>query len=337
MNVARKIGIIAAIYLLWAGCSLAAQGSDTVNIYRYILTLDVPESAGLIALQQSPLAVVRGSAPKPLMASVFSSSGIRHGGTGIAIDASPYFLAGGGVRSLARHRNMSVGGRLTRVLIKTTLSLAAVRTSNTSAFAPVAAGLRMTFHDPHDPALNSRLPEQLESTLDSTGLRKTARTDESVVGEGTDELFAESRAVMRSRTGNQVSGGWGVSGQLKGSSLSADSLETIRHSLWLSSQWTFNSKFDLLTTLRLNNVFRSDATLLVGSGIQRKSFGLEMIGAVHYDAADKHLHPGVSIEGRPLPRCGIVLSMSSAASHSPSTSSAEFHVRLMARYHFSAD
>src|SRR5687768_15245093 len=83
--------------------SLSAQSNDRINIYRFILDVDVPESASLIALGLGIRSALRGAAPKPVAASIVFSrapedSALR---TVVALDAAPYFLFGGGGRSLS--------------------------------------------------------------------------------------------------------------------------------------------------------------------------------------------------------------------------------------------
>lgn len=103
-----------------------AQAPARINIYRYVLDIDVPESPGLVALDATGNHVLRGSSPKPIAASaVLQLTGSGVNSKGAAVDVVPYFLLGGGKRSLVSYRDMSVAGRLTRVVTKTSLSLAA--------------------------------------------------------------------------------------------------------------------------------------------------------------------------------------------------------------------
>ncbi|MDP3766507.1 MAG: hypothetical protein Q8S13_00695 [Dehalococcoidia bacterium] len=149
---------------------LAAQQAETTNIYRFIMGVGVPEPAAFVALGIAPSHALRGSAPKPVTASVISSSG---GGTrsvtGLAIDVAPYFLVGGGVRNLESFRSNSIAGRMKRVGTKTVVSFGAAGDPAGAGSRLVAIGVRATFHDPHDPALSTDLPERVAAEPDAGG------------------------------------------------------------------------------------------------------------------------------------------------------------------------
>ena len=73
--------------------SASAQSPARINLYRYVLDVDVPESAALIALDATSSHVLRGSAPKPIMATIFhAANGPAGSSTGGAVDIVPYFL-----------------------------------------------------------------------------------------------------------------------------------------------------------------------------------------------------------------------------------------------------
>jgi hypothetical protein len=109
--------------VLFAPALASAQDASRVNVYRFVLGADVPESPALVALDRTPTRVLRGSAPKPIAATatrIFSSGA---GLTAIAVDVVPYYLAGGGARTLASYRSNSIAGRLKRVGTKTQLGI----------------------------------------------------------------------------------------------------------------------------------------------------------------------------------------------------------------------
>jgi hypothetical protein len=117
---------LAALALGAVPGGIVAQQPERLNIYRYILDIDVPEPAALVALERAPAHVLRASAPKPLAATVsFAHDSGGATATVVAVDVAPYFLAGGGIRSLQSYRSMTLWGRVRRVITKTTLSLGA--------------------------------------------------------------------------------------------------------------------------------------------------------------------------------------------------------------------
>src|SRR5687767_11262208 len=195
----------------------AAQSSGKINIYRFVLDVDVPESAALVALDAATSHVLRGSAPKPIAASlVHRWSGIEIRQSGVALDIVPYFLVGGGERRLADYRANSVAGRLKRVVTKTSLSVAALSELNDGSSMLGALAIRTTFHDPHDPILNSRLPEQVDSALAAHGAEIGSSAEEEAGGRGVDltGLYAAARRQMRARGDVQVSAGYGVAARV---------------------------------------------------------------------------------------------------------------------------
>lgn len=282
-----------------------AQRPDTarLNIYRFILGVDVPESPALVTLDAT-LRVPRGSAPKPIAASLIN--------TGLALDIAPYFLLGGGVRSPAAFRAMSLKGRLTRVLTKTLLSVGAVRDPGSAQTSRLAVALRSTIHDPHDPALNSRLPEDVAAALAAAGAADTAPADDDVRDRGVDldPLYAAARRAMRARAGDpQISFGWGLSSRVKGGTLTPDSVVAPRHAFWASAQLATGRRLDLLATVQWRDAFRSDARVWLGAGLERKTTAVDYRMEVSYDTRDRDWHPALAVDGRLAARLGVVAAL----------------------------
>jgi len=276
----------------------SAQGDVNVNIYRYVLDVDVPEAPALVALEETPTRVLLGAAPKPVMATLLASMTPGALSPGISLDVAPYFLLGGGIRSLAGYRSNSVAGRLTRVLTKTTLSAAVVPGAAAPGDWRVGFGLRATLHDPHDPVLNSPLPEQVAEALTRQGVAP-GDADEDVSERGVDllALFAEALRTMRARSGDiQVSGGWGVSALAEGGVLTGDGLRDTRHTFWLAGQSALGPRFDVLATVQGLDVFGSERALRAGAGVQRKTSFADLRAELAYDGTDARLHPAVAID-----------------------------------------
>jgi hypothetical protein len=288
--------------VLWLALSvfpagLTAQAPARVNIYRYVLDVDIPESAGLIALDATPSHVLKGSAPKPIMGSLVHLVTGDGQATGGAVDIVPYYLLGGGIRELRSYRSSSVAGRLTRVVTKTTASLALLRPDDGTGDLLGAAGLRTTFHDPHDPVLNSPLPEEVDSLLAAAGVPEPPITVEDFANTGVDltRAFEHARTRMRARGDVQVSAGWGMAGRLGSGSLAGDSLGHFAHTVWITGQHAFGDRLDLLVTAQLRHAFRHGKGRL-GLGIQRKAHRTDFRFELYYDGADQRLHPGMSAE-----------------------------------------
>lgn len=278
-----------------------------VNIYRYVIDVDVPESGALIALDAATSRVVRGSAPKPVAASLihfFEPAGDWR--TGLALDVSPYYLLGGGRRTLESYRKMTVAGRLTRVLTKTTISVAGISDPVSSSLLPALA-IRSTFHDPHDPIGGTRLPEEIDSALAAAGLPPLADDEEEATGRGVDlaPLYAAARRTMRARGDVQVSGGWGVAGRWEEGGLGEEPGRP-HHTLWLTGQHGRGPLLDILATVQWRDAFHDQGRMRVGLGLQRKGAATDFRLEAHYDWTDGRVHPGVAVESRLAPGLGVV-------------------------------
>ncbi|HEU5040553.1 MAG TPA: hypothetical protein VFT84_07020 [Gemmatimonadales bacterium] len=308
--------------------ALAQEPDDRVNIYRFILDTDVPEPAALVAMDRAPAHVLRASAPKPLAASV----GTAHDSGGatttlVALEFSPYYLLGGGVRSLRSYRSMTAWGRIRRVITKTTLSLGAAWDPADPNAPEIGLALRATFHDPHDPIPPvGGLVERVREELDRQGL-DPADDDEDVADQGVDlrPLYSASRREMRARCCLQIAGGWGLAGRLGDAAFAGDSLDQVRHTLFVTTQYTFARRFDLLSTAQVWNGFDEDTHLRVGAAIMRKTTAVDLTAELYFDSADDRLHPGAWLEGHLLPR------MRAAASLTTETDAAGGPTRLRVR------
>jgi hypothetical protein len=325
-----------------ASGALAAQTPRaTANIYRFILGIDVPESPAFVVIGVAPTHVLRGSAPKPIAVAVLDAfPGGAQAAPGVAVDVAPYFLVGGGVRRVTRWRSMSLGGRLTRVFIKTILSVGAVRDPADPGSALVGLALRSAFHDPHDPLLSSSLPDEVAAELARHGIPDSVATDDDVADRGVDlaPLFARARRALRGRSGDaQMAIGWGLAGRLRGAALSGDSLDPVRHTVWLSGQYTASRRIDILATVQVRSVFRSDARVWLGVGLQRKTTAVDYRAELYYDTRSHDGHPGVAVEARVLPHMGVVAALASQPVDFAGTGPRRLAVRTLLHWFYASD
>lgn len=321
--------------------ALAAQTTTTVNIYHFILGVDVPESPAFVALGVAPTHVLRGSAPKPIAAAVLDAfPGGNQAAPGVAIDVAPYFLAGGGVRRVTRWRSMSLGGRLRRVLAKTLLSVGAVRDQVDPGSALVGLAVRSAVHDPHDPLLNSSLSDEVAAELARHGVPDSVSADDDVADTGVNlaPLFARARRAMRGRSGDaQIAVGWGIAGRLHSGVLRGDSLDPVRHTLWLSGQYTAGRRLDLLATVQVRSAFRSDVRVWLGAALQRKTTVVDYRAELYYDTRSHDGHPGVAVEARVLPRMGLVAAVASQPVDFAGTGPRRLAVRTLLHWFYASD
>lgn len=298
--------------VLLAAGNAAAQlaGTDRINVYHYILDVDVPESPALLALDMAQARVPRAAAPKPVAAHLIAARESNAELTrGVALDIAPYYLAGGGVREYASFRSNSVAGRLMRVLTKTLVSLAVVDRALPGDALQIGLGARSTIHDPHDPVLNWGLADSVHSRFRDAGVPVPADTDEDLTARGVDldGLFARARRGVRGRCCMQIALGWAGAMTARGGVITADSLTSVRHVLWAAAQLTPGSRYDVLATVRLADPF-GDNTTALGAGLQRKGAAADFRAELFYDGDDGVL-PALLVESRLVPSLSATASL----------------------------
>jgi hypothetical protein len=281
----------------------SAQRADTINVYRYILDVDVPESPALLALDLAAVRVPRAAAPKPVAAHVMAGAFGAGTVTALSLDAAPYYLAGGGVRELDSFTANSVRGRLLRVLTKTLLSVAAARSDASAGAATgdleLGFGVRSTIHDPHDPVLNWGLADSVHARLAAAGARTLPVTHEELAATGValNDLFVNARDAVRARCCMQIALGWGAAATARGGVLAADSMSVLRHQVWAGFQLTTGPRFDVLVNVGVLDAL-GDPRLGTGVAIQRKGAHADLRAELFHDDG---LLPAVAIESRVLP------------------------------------
>jgi hypothetical protein len=340
MTALRRIAapVLGGVLLLCAPAALSAQSPSRINIYRYVLGVDVPESPALIALDQTPSRVLRGSAPKPIAATasgVFDGDGVA---TAVAVDVVPYYLVGGGTRDLKGYRSNSVAGRLSRVGTKTQLGIGSEWPADGGG-AVVSLGLRATFHDPHDPVLNSPLPEAVDSALRAAGAPLPADDEETVTDRGASlrPVFDRAARAMRARGGIQISGGYAVAARADGGLLEGDSLGPARHVVWLSGQITRGPRLDLLLMAQVRMAADQAGSSRFGAGLERKGHDADFRAELYYDTHADQVQGGVSTEVRALPRASLVASVLTVHDTSASVDARRLRAYLSLRWFMAED
>jgi len=303
------------------------QDGQRQNIFRYVLDVEPPEPTGFVPLDLGTRRVYRATGPKPVAAAVLASAAT---GDSVSLAAnlefSPYYLLGGGTRTLESYRANSVAGRLRRIVTKTLIGVAVAHDPSLPGATRLSLALRATFHDPHDPI--PPVGGLVERVREALARGESDPADEEDVGDaGVDlrPLYRASRREMRARCCLQIAGGWGLAGRLGGAAFAGDSLAGVRHTLFVTTQYTFARRFDLLTTVQAWNGFDEDTQLRVGAAIMRKTTAVDLTAEIYFDSADDRLHPGAWIEGQLLPR------MRAAASFTTETDAAGGPTKLRVR------
>ena len=274
---------------------VSAQTPERINIYRYVLDIEVPESPALVALGVAPFHVLASTTPKPLSASLLGVTGASARlQPAFAFEVAPYFLFGGGVRTLESARRNSLGGRLSRVGTKTVVSFGARRLSDVADAMRVAVALRATLHDPHDPINNGTLVERVAAA--TGGPTPDIAAEDIAHTRVVDSLFADVSRAMRSRPRGTISAGWGVAGTLPGTTLDGDRVDDVRHTLWLSWQRTLGARFDFLLTTQALHAFDSDREYRFVGGLRRKAVAADFLSELYFDSSDDRMHAGFGVE-----------------------------------------
>jgi hypothetical protein len=282
-----------------AAAPAGAQEAPRQNVFRYVLDVEPPEPVGFVPLDLGPRRVLRATGPKPVAAAVLASASTGDSVLlGVNLEVSPYYLLGGGTRTLVSYRDNSVAGRLRRIVTKTLLGVAVAHDPAVPGAAQVGVALRATFHDPHDPtSAYYGLAERVDSMLHAAGVHPPPESDD-VTGLGVDlsPVFADARRAVRARCCVQVSGGYGFVARAAGGRLAGDSVSPLRHTIWLSAQWTLSPKLDVLLLLQGTNAFRGDWHQRLGVAFERKASRVDLIGEVYFDSEFHRLYPGLTVE-----------------------------------------
>ena len=293
-----KLVLIIAVLAIAAGPRpLAAQEDTRQNVYRYVLDIEPPEPTGFVPLDLGPRRVYRATGPKPVAAAVIASAATDSVTLALNLEFSPYYLLGRGTRTLASYRDNSVAGRLRRIVTKTLIGLAVAHDPALPGATRLGVALRATFHDPHDvTSAYYGLAERVDSTLHAHGIHPPPDA-EDVTGLGVDlsPAFTEARRAARARCCVQVSGGYGFAAIADAGRLAGDSVGPLRHTLWLSAQWTLSPKFDVLALLQAN-AFRGDWHQRAGVAIERKASRVDLLGEMYFDSEFHRFYPGLSVQ-----------------------------------------
>jgi len=261
------------------------QGTDT-SAQRYVLDYDVPESPALVALGAAPANVTRGSAAKPIIASLLNE--VQTGqklGSGIAIDFAPYFLFAGRLASIQEYRD----NRLKRWLANLQLSIATIQSASDTGSLRFGAGARVTLFDNHDLLQDKTLGADIDQALTAAAnaLRPVAGGGEvgaPITVANLTGAYARARERVRTTPGDALSVGWGMSALVRGGVANADSIANTRHRVWLSYRHTFRGGTDLLATAQWKQADSSGSSARAGAALRANGKDANLALELYYDS-----------------------------------------------------
>lgn len=284
--------------MVLAAVDLRAQAGDSLHTAdRYVLDYDVPEAPALVVANSSTSKILRAGAAKPAVASLVNS--FLTGGdvdSGIAIDAAPYFLAGGRLRSIEEYRN----DRWSRFWANWLVSIATVQSEEDTSSMRYGVGMRFTLLDDQDLLLNEALGDSIDEKLRAslpTAPRIDPRTGKVVRTARPAKVdlrdayrWAEQKAIET--PGHALSVAWGMTGLLKGGVARFDSLSGSRHAVWAAYRYRFARGMDLMSTVRYQESDSSASALLGGVALRILSPDYAVTGELYYESDPKGTHHG---------------------------------------------
>ncbi|HET7228473.1 MAG TPA: hypothetical protein VFJ16_00590 [Longimicrobium sp.] len=292
------------------------QPAGGIPAYKLVLDYDVPESPAFVALDVSPEKVLTGSAAKPVAINFLSQ--VAAGGkvqAGLALDFSPYFLAGGRFENINEYRS----NRLKRLLANTNVSFATVQDPTDSASLRFGAGVRLTLFDDHDPLQNAEVTQAVENLLVPQGPlgprpRNGPVITKSVPIKGLAEAYAAAVDEVRRKPGRALAVGWGVAGTLRNAVLSADSVTRTRHSFWGGYRETFRGSVEFLGAVLVGGAAGGDQEYRLGGALRVTGERMRLTGEAVYESSTGQIHPGGVAEFNVLPQISAVASLGSEPS-----------------------
>jgi hypothetical protein len=291
-----------------SGVNAAAAGQPA---YKFVLDYDVPDSPGFVALDVSPEKVLTGSAAKPVVVNLLEQA--AQGGkldAGLALDFSPYFLAGGRFQNINEYRTHPIK----RLLANTTVSFASVQDAEDSSAMRFGAGIRLTVFDDHDPLQNDRILQRVEQILSGGAMtpgRPKPRVQNSVTVPGLADAYAAAIDTLRATPGRALAIGWGISGTLRNAVLSPDSVTHTRHRFWAGYRETFTGGWEFLGALLVGGPAGSQHDYRLGGALRTNAPGFRLTGEAVYESVTRQLHPGGVAEFKVLPQIDAVVSLRS--------------------------
>ena len=284
----------------------ALRGQETDPAYRFVLDYDVPESPALVAIGSATGNITRGSAAKPFVAQLVNQfqSGEKVA-NGLGLDLAPYFLYGGRLTSIEEYRRNT----LKRILANASLSLATAQDASDSTSLVFGVGIRLTLFDAHDLLQDPELGRDIDDLLAAAASAEGAELlEDDVIEPAGAELdfgpaYERARARVRNRRGGALSLAWAMSGLLKGSIASGDSIQNTRHTVWAAYRYSLGGGTDALAQLQWRQTEAKASSFRGGAALRATTDRYAVAAELFFDsdpdeAASGRLGVGVNAELR---------------------------------------
>jgi hypothetical protein len=306
------------LLLLTLGLPLAArlpaQGKTTDPAQKYVLDFDVPESPALVGLGTAMGNVTRGSAAKPFVAQLVNQfQAGEKVANGLALDFAPYFLYGGGrLASIEEYRRNAIK----RILANAAVSVATAQAPSDTSSLLFGIGARITLFDRHDLLADRQLGADIDAALAAQASSEGADTlSDDVVGPATGEVdltqaYANATKRVRNKKGGALTVAWAMRGTLRGSIASGDSVQDVRHTVWLAYRYSFPGGTDLLTTAQWRQDETDKSSIKGGIALRTNTRRYNVAAELFYDSNPDEVASGrfgVGVNGEVSLFSGVAL------------------------------
>lgn len=300
--------------------SASAQKTDN-SANKFVLDYNVPESPAFTILGVSPASVVRGTASKPVVASLLSQIG--NGGKllgGAALDVAPYGYFGRFTNVREYQTNA-----LKRILANVLLSFASAPLDEDTASLRFGAGVRVTLTDPRDLLQDSSLTRDISRRLVPNSVAGGSGSNipgasistgnippsEVTTGDTVDlsDAYKAARERIKSKTGLAASVGFGYGGTLRGSVASNDSIKGRIWRSWFAGTYYLGETNEVLGTVQWakDSLKRNEINLGLAWRLHadRSSVAAELV----FDGKTQRLLPGLNAELPLVDRISALISL----------------------------
>ena len=237
---------------------------DTGNVINYMLNYSVPESPAFTVLGVNPNKVVSGNNAKPLVLNLLGQFAFGEKiSPGFAVDVSPTVFG-----ILPENRKQYQDNYLIRLLVNSSVSLAAVKDKKDSVSSKFGVGFRFTLFDDTDILMDDESCNIIQNAL--AQYSQNIQNNDTIKNPNIiNDAVYKVKSRLQEKTGTALSVGYGFDGILKSSILAADSMKINSHSLWIAGTTSFKS-FNLLYTFQGRYGNNISPYNLIGAAISTK-------------------------------------------------------------------
>jgi hypothetical protein len=326
--------IASLVFLCVLASSASSQNEPANPANKFVLDYNVPESPAFTVLGVTPANVVRGTASKPVVASLLSTSGTSvHLLAGAALDVAPYAFVG-------RFRNVEEYQKTAwkRVLANTLVSFATVPASTDTTSVRFGAGIRVTLSDPRDLLQDSSLTRDISRRLVPTHVGGGEGTNipgmAVTTGDTVDlkDAYKAARKRLESKRGLAAALGFGYGATLLGSVISGDSLSSEIWRGWFAGTYYLGKTNEILGTVQYVRNSSEKSNVNLGLALRLHAEHSSVAAELAFDGKTRKLLPGFNAELSLAERISALVSLVNEVAAGEGTP----HLRLKTSFKWAA-